>query len=289
MKKIKNYGYIPDVIEPENWILGASSLPQIILRPDGQWLDYFPKTEDQKKLTETFNCTAFSTLNCVEILFEESFGAERNYSDRFTGISAGTKPPGNTAQAVAEAVRKFGVIKEELLPFNDAIDTTEKYFSPNPLTKDLLQEGKKWLLQYGFGHEWLRSLTTSANKIKLMKQALQFSPLVFPVYAWEKTGEFYTNIENQQNTHLTVCAGYKENEYWIIFDSYAPYIKHLDWNFPFGTVKRFSLTYLGIPDKVNDLVKNSSLIINSEIYSVPQKVGFLKSIIDLLKSYLKFL
>lgn len=293
MEKI-NYGYIEDKIESEHWIYGSSALPKVILRKDGQWLDYLPETEEQRKKIETYACTIYSTLFCVEILMYEMFGAIRDYSERFIAIAINLQPPGTSEQTTAEAVRKLGVIKEEVLPFDDTIDTREKYLSPNPLTKDLLSLGKQFLAQYGYGHEWLWSYASPANKIKLMKENLQYSPLSVPVYAWEQNDEgLYANIGNQPSNHLTTCVGYVEGKHWIIFDSYkgnnGEYIKKLVWDYPFGTVKRHSLSYLGIIDKTNDAVVKATALTN-EISTTPQKKSeLLSSLIAFLKNLLNFL
>ena len=126
----KNYGYVPDVIDETNWIYGSSTLPKVILRPDGQWLDYAKplQNEDQRKKIESFACTIYSTLFCIQILMYERFGAVRNYAERFIAIAINLQPPGTSMQITAEAVRKNGVIKEELLPF----DNTGLNFKINP-------------------------------------------------------------------------------------------------------------------------------------------------------------
>ena len=74
MNAIKNYGFSEDLIEiePEAYILGVNSkLPNIIYRPDGQWGDFLPEFEKQHESDfDTFNCTAFGTLNQIEIMMK---------------------------------------------------------------------------------------------------------------------------------------------------------------------------------------------------------------------------
>ena len=268
-------GYIPDIIEPDQFVLGASTLARIILRPDGQWVDYLPEDESQVRATETFNCTAHATLNCYEILFEEVLGFVRNNSDRALGIMAGTRPPGNTAHKVAQAARHGGLIKEESLPFSDDIDTPEKYYSPDPLPQPILDEGKKFLTEYEVGHEWALTGGESDWKERMM-EALQFSPLAAAVYAWQQEGggvaraeDLFIRPERTQDTHLTCIVGYKKNENWVCYDSYAPYIKKLDWNFGFNQVKRFSL-----------IVKDPKIVDQT-------KIGFMQKLILLINQLIQ--
>lgn len=249
-------GFIPDIIEQDHYILGASTLPKIILRPDGQWLDFAPKPEDQKIFTETYNCTAFNTLEPVEILCKEALKEDKNFSDRFLGIVAGTFPPGNSPHKVAEALRKNGVVEEAFLPFSDDITTPEQYYSPNPPTQDLIDEANKFLKFYDFGHEWVFTFETG-DEIKRMKEALQYSPLGASVYAWEQQGELFIRPLGAEDTHWTCIAGYKDNEYWIALDSYAPYVKKLDWNFNFGQVKRYHIAKKNLSAEETKILKVS--------------------------------
>ena len=56
---MKNKGFIAPVITPDNYVLGASSVPKVILRPNGDWTTDLPIKEQQNIGFETFNCTSF--------------------------------------------------------------------------------------------------------------------------------------------------------------------------------------------------------------------------------------
>ena len=118
LNMIKNYGLIisrnPD---KRDFILGGGNVPKVVLRPNGDWTD-IPDKEMQQRRFETYNCTGFNTLASIEKLVYVLTGEKVNYSDRFLGIVAGTKPPGNDPSVVAQAVRKFGCIPEEIYQSN---------------------------------------------------------------------------------------------------------------------------------------------------------------------------
>lgn len=241
----KQYGYLEPIILPNEWTLGGiGEFGGEVLQPDGQWIDYLPVTEEQKKGIETSNCTGFATTSAVEILFER-MGIEVNYSDRALGIAAGTYPPGNTPHKVAQAVRHWGLVPEKMLPFED-IASVAGYYSPDPLPDKILKEGKRFLSKYKFSHDWVITNLTLGDKKKKMMQALEYSPLGVSVQAWKKRNGLY--YKDGRDNHWTICVGYKEGEHWLIFDSYtnegSP-LKKLEWDYDFGYVKRFSISPTG--------------------------------------------
>lgn len=65
-----NHGFIEPKLDREAYILGSSSLPKIVIQPDGQWDKFLPAYEAQSNvLFDTQNCTGFGTTSAVEILF----------------------------------------------------------------------------------------------------------------------------------------------------------------------------------------------------------------------------
>lgn len=169
-----------------------------------------------------------------------------NYSDRFLGILAGTQPPGNDVHIVCEALRKGGAIPEAMLPFSDDIQSFTDYYSYKGANKDAcLNEGKNFLSQYAVEHEWVfNEGTPKEDRISLMKETLQYSPLGISVSAWyEKDGIYIDN--GQQNNHWVMCYGYSisnEQVFWKIFDSYDNTHKILHPDHNIGFCKRFRLT-----------------------------------------------
>ena len=163
---------------------------------------------------------------------------EFNYSERFIGIVADTDPyAGNDPNIVAQSVRSYGLIPEEMLPFDDFTNPVN-YYTPKPPTKDLLQEGKKWLKKFTFQHEWVEA------KPEKIWNALQYSPLGVSVQAWRREGDFYVKEKGARDNHWTLIVGGEYGKYWLVYDSYlddgVPF-KKLNWGYPFGHAKLYAV------------------------------------------------
>ena len=251
-------------ITPDQYTFG-SQLQGTVLQPDGQWDAYLPTEEDQQKRgLETSNCTSFATLNCAEILFRRLYGRCENNSDRFLGIVAGTTEKGNSPQTVAEAFRRFGAIPETELPFDESIKTSADYYSPKPIPGKYIALGDQWRRAYCLNHDWVLD---GKEGVDTLKDALRYSPLGIGVFAWYcNDNGIYERFKSYDN-HWTCLVGYKEGEYWKVWDSYRPYIKKLDWNFGIKLAKRYSIT---------DVVEN-----------LTQQVSVLQQIVNILKKLIQ--
>jgi len=245
---MKQFSYIPSTIQADHYVLGGlgdSVVPKIVLSPTGQWLDVVPEFEAQNKGFETFDCTAFGLLNCIEILGKIQ-GFDFNLSERFMGIVAGTDPKigGNDPHKVAEALRHYGAIAEGVLPFDDTIKTVEEFYSFKGNDERTCRDaGEQFSMAWTFLHTWVFSGFVG-NKQELMMEALKYSPLGVAGPAWfenPETHQFYSPKGAVAN-HWFQVVGYVEGKYWIINDSYlfdGKPIKHLDWDFDFACAKRY--------------------------------------------------
>lgn len=241
----KNYGFVPDVIQPEDYVFGGFGVPaEPVLQPDGQWDQYLPDSEVQRNEgVESYNCTAYGTLNAIEIILEKKFQLFQNFSDRYLGTHAGTWPPGNSPHKVAETLRKeCGVVADDLMPFTAEIDSLEEYYDKEVATYHL-PKGKAWLRSWEFKHEWIfTDATPVEQKNNLLIEALKYGPVCVSVDAWNQNdaGIFYRN--NETDNHWTTLFGYEKDQYWKIFDSYDNTVKKLEWNYTFGYAKRYYLS-----------------------------------------------
>ena len=227
--------------------MGASPLPRIVLQESGDWSMFAPKFEPQRKQFETFNCVSFNTIDCVQRLIQRLTGNEENYSDRFLGLAAGTTYGGNDPKTVAEALRKNGLIPEDLLPFSDNLKTLEEYYSFKDSDENECRGwGRKWLKKWDFGYEFVFN-SDVPDKPERMMEALKYSPLGVSVAAWNYDSEkdLFVKDKTERSNHWTVCViGYKENEYWLIDDSYLEgesNLKKLSWNYSFDYAMRYFL------------------------------------------------
>ena len=244
-KPEKQFGYVKDEIKDEDYVGGSLQVPGDVLQPTGQWDAFLPEVEIQRnEKYETYNCTAFGTLNALEFLFKRLFGETKNWSERYVGIAAGTRPPGNSPQKVIETIRKdSGLLDDDILPMSKA-NTIEEYYSPDPLPWLMKENSKTFLDNYKIWHEWVFSGYQKLNVQNCLKDALIFSPVGIAVYAWEKKGELYVRPEGKEDNHWCVLFGYADGLYWQVFDSYDSTIKHLDWNFGFERAKRYHIEKL---------------------------------------------
>lgn len=252
---IKDYGFVPPEITPDNYVLGSSTLPKVVLREDGDWSDFIPEFEQQHEPDfDTYNCTAFGTTNAVELILRALYNVQTNHSERFVGIKAGTKPPGNNPHVVAEAIRKNGLVPDEILPFDTGLLTTvEEYFSYKG--GDELQceiEGQKWVRQWEFGHEWLWwSQPDAPRRNALIREALKYSPVACSVTAWHEENGVYVD-QGRPNTHWCVIIA-PTLKGWKVLDSYEPYIKTLSYDHEIGFAKRYHLSPKKPTNWVTDL------------------------------------
>lgn len=239
---MKNTGLIIKPISDDKkaYILGASPAPFVIHQPDGNWFPSLPVKEIQlNRFIDTFNCTGESVTTQVEIFMKKVFGVDVNYSARFVGIMAGTRPPGNDIQTVWEAVRKHGLIPEEMLPFDDTITSIDEYYSFKGADEAACRKaGQDWLKQWNFKHEWVfGDGLTREERLHNMKVALTGSPLAIAVHGWaqDANGNYISlGIEN----HMTTC--YNIPQLLSIFDTYDPVLKTVDQ--PINYCKRISIT-----------------------------------------------
>lgn len=252
---LKNYGFVEPKIDNTHFVLGGIfSLPKVVVKPDGQWDDALPQYEAQyNELFDTYNCTSYGTLNAIEMLEKAKYNEDANYSERALGIASHTKPPGNDPQVVCDTVRKVGIVPDSELPLDKAT-SIETYYTPDPLTQNVLDKCLTWLKTFSFGHEWLwtgnKPMVEQQNR---MMEALRYSPLGVAVNAWTRNDRSLY-VRNGADNHWCVIFGYAQGNHWKCFDSYDGGVKLLDWDYGFTWVKRFHL------EKLNKVEEKKGII-----------------------------
>lgn len=279
-QQIKNYGFLPPKeITPDQYVLGGGKVPKVVLRSDGDWTDIEDK-EIQRKAFDTFNCTGFNTLSGIEKMIFVITGEKVNYSDRFLGIMAGTYPPGNDPHTVCEAVRKFGCIPEEMMPYSDDLQNVGEYFSWKGVDKEAcIAEGKKWLAKYEFLHEWIFNGRDSdeVKKTKLL-ESLNYCPPSVGVVAWIREGDKYVS-QGRTPTHWTGLAKGVPKDKWVSDDSYTDGVstlKDLIWDFEFYYPKRYYIR-----------LKTENEIITKTVWEILREKGLSTFFIDWFKRFFK--
>jgi len=209
----KSYGLIIDERKPADYVLGAfTKLPEEVLQENGDWTDYLPLEEKQNIGLESMACVTFTILNCVEILIKRKYGEERNYSDRFLAAVSGTTKNGNSPQQVAEFLRKVGVVKEDVYPFNaSGFDDFYK-----PLSPKLYELAKEFNEEWDFMHEFVEG--------KDIDTAITYSPLLISVAAWFNDNGIYYRPKGMKDNHATTYVK-SMPDYRLVFDSYDSHLK----------------------------------------------------------------
>lgn len=222
----KNKGLLKEEYDARDYVFGAVKKREI-LREDGQWTAFLPKGEPQKNPLETMSCTSQSLLNCVEIINKAKYKVDKNYSDRFLAKCSGTNKYGNSMRKVLETLRKYyGTVRENQwsgVGFKSWAD----YYKAIP--QDILNMGQLWIKEYKLEYERVNSDKNS------MMNALKYSPLYVAGFAWYQKNGIYQSYGKAN--HAFIVVGYKQNEYWLAFDSYSPFLKKLAWNYKFSYVK----------------------------------------------------
>lgn len=209
-KSVEQTGFIHADPRPTDYLEGT--LPYELLNKEGDWFDFLPLGEDQliKFKFDTMSCVTFSALNNIEMQLKKITGKEFNFSDRFIAIMSGTTRNGNTLVNVADAIRKYGLIPEEMLPFGG--NTFEEYHNKNMITDEMLKVGQEFLKKYDIGYEWI--FVGETNKGAMPAQ-LKHAPLQVAIPMQARHAVALPN-----ETHF--------------FDSYSPYYKKIDQPMAYG-------------------------------------------------------
>jgi len=205
-----------------------------IVNEDKDWTKYLPVNEIQaSRYFDTWNCVAFSALNCIEIYFKYLiangliskenidwlkgkkywYNGEVNFSDRFIGVKSGTVVgTGNSGSNVRNAIIEHGLIPEQMFPLSSEDKYVEGYYSETTEEMDEL------------GKEFLKRFNINGEGIWLNPDMLKYSPMQVYVLAWyiNDLGQYY-NPKTTVNHAVTKIREYEKQ----IFDHYDPYIKTL--------------------------------------------------------------
>ena len=229
----QGHGYLTEPIKEEDWIFGGqvTELKGTVAVPNGDWTPWLPSEERQAPDYETNACASFGTLNALETI-ERQRGTVRNYSDRFVAKGSGTDPArGNTPHAVAEFIRKKGLVSETDWPYE--AETVQEFYAMLP--QRLYELAFSFLQRCEFKHEYV------ITSPEMLKEALKYSPLGISVNLWPTDDGIYYKPEGQRDNHWVTLVGYQDKKHWVVFDSYAPFVKFIRWNTAFEVAKRYHL------------------------------------------------
>jgi hypothetical protein len=257
-------------IQPDKHLMGGFGMIQYpdLITKDPYWMPTVeqctPECQFGAKL-ETMNCTNFGTNYILRLIWKFQYGLDINISERGTGVMSGTTRQGNSVDAPIDALRKYGFLLENELPFDRDGMSWDDYYAP--LSQEQYALAKTRLNDWDFAHEYV-----PVNP-QAMMQALKTSPLGGTVAAWYKDSNgLYRTMGHTINHWTTVIVGFKYGEYWLCVDSYPEdynyadnpqsfeFVKKLAWDYNFGCIKRYKIV-----DKRSDKKKKTpfSLILKN--------------------------
>lgn len=148
---------------PTDYIAGASPLGFEVRNESGDWDAFLPSGENQwSNRGDSMSCVSFSAINAIETQEKFLTGSAPNYSDRWIAKMSNTMRNGNYLWAVADAIRKYGLVLEE--DYRSPLSYTwDEYHADIPPAKleELLAKGKEWLKKWSISYEWVTP--TEAN------------------------------------------------------------------------------------------------------------------------------
>jgi len=265
--KLKEYGFKAPSITDTHYVAGDGRiLGASPIKPDGDWTNFLPKYEAQADKFETWGCVVFGGENQIETMNRFLFGVEPNFSERFIYNIVGIKPGGTDPQLVYEAIRRNGLINQEVLP---ATDSFEEFCKPRPMSEPYISEGKKWKEGYEYDHDWvLQGTETEKERIDTLRFNLMFSPLGVSVTAW------FPDYEDKGQVNNHWCMLYKmDDKFYYIFDSYDHSLKQVPLTHKISYAKRIFLSKkLSEEKKTNILLTFWELLKRGLLNFFPQYV-----------------
>lgn len=244
--KSKHGGFIATRKETDFFASGGI-LPNKILMPGGQWHQAIPVKEIQKRQGfDNMSCVSMGSLNQIETFMRAVYGEDYNFSDRFTAKMSNTQPNGNSVDNVADSLRNDGVLDEGLWPWTEDLDTWAEYFSTIP--DELKNRAKLFLDDNDIMHDWIFfgnspmaiGWVPPLKRREMMMQYLEYAPLGI-TWRWSDAKDSEGRIKKAfgEANHFSMLYGYKENEYWEVYDHYDDVKKRLVWDYEIWHCKRY--------------------------------------------------
>jgi len=240
--------------DPRTWRFGASAIIENINLDDLDWRKYFSNGVPQLGVYfDTMACVSFSAVRIQEAIFNYKIAHDMisaanlkwlndngyidengqvNFSERYIAKLSGTTHSGNSGWAVAEAIKKYGLVPNFKWPFPDKQRTPvfdwDDYYSEIPA--ELLALGQEFKARFSFFYETIATDTAS------LKSGLRHSPIQVYAHAWNApVNGVYQRTEAAIN-HAIANA----HPEWDIMDHYVDPVDG-DWE------KKLAANFLFFP------------------------------------------
>lgn len=251
------------VIKPKDYLSGGlTGIDYQEVNPSGDWTKWLPTKERQKFKFDTNECSTISATKCLEIQFNflrNDFTIEAlkwfndngyidengnfNFSERFSGIMAGTSINGNSQNVVWESIRNVGLLPQKDLnysleisnQFDTPMDMCKDYYDKAAITQEMKDKALKVLDWVLIQYEWVASGNPNPGGIK---KALKQAPVQIgtPVCPDWNTGRVH-DCGSRDIAHATTIYGVDyASRGWKDFDHYNPFEKTLsdDYYIPYA-------------------------------------------------------
>lgn len=254
MDQNQNTGLLLRDPEQTDWIAGAETgIAYEEVNPEADWKCFLPNPEKQKgRLVETMACVSFSALNCIEtqinrmislgqipendltmlkvLGFIDSAG-KFNASDRFVAKMSGTTKSGNYLTSVWNAIHNFGLVAESDWPFDMQEFDWDTYYREIPT--GIIEKAARIKEIFDFNYEFVFP-GASIDARKTIRENIKQAPLQLaaPVCSPWGTTNLITKCGITNPGHATEIYAYDYGVDVKIFDTYDPYNKRIEWEYP---------------------------------------------------------
>ena len=224
-----NYGFLPPVEKPTDRLFGTSETRFNIFGIE-DWTPYYSPGELQViNNVRTQACVSFSAIKIVSAIFNYKLEhnqisdsnlkwlIEKGYivngkmdaSERYLAKMSGTSVQGNSADAVGNTVRHWGLVPQSVWPFDLDFWSWDEYYKLIP--KEVMELGLEFAERFDISYDrvWLD------NK-EVVLEALSHSPLQVFVHAWDSPfqGKYQRTLKD-----INHAVSLPKPE-WFIFDSF---------------------------------------------------------------------
>jgi hypothetical protein len=211
----------------KDWVFGSDiKATCLVSLKEEDRITYLPKGEIQRAREDMQDCVTRAFLNIIETKLNylwkkgmlDNWFYENGYitpngielSDAFIAILSGTTRQGNSFKAVADAIRKNGLIPKKLLPLESWM-LFDDYHNPNRITTQMRTLGLQFLNKLAINYEQVPKDQIS--------EALKDDMVVVAGYAW---GDYVNGVYQKSTRELNHSFMNMKNKY-SIFDNYLDF------------------------------------------------------------------
>lgn len=255
LKPGTNTGFIEVRPRDSDWLAGEESgILYQEANPSGDWSDFLPSEERQRKNFDTMACVSFSALNVLEAQMNLKLaslpedlknwlaangyveGGKVNFSDRYVAKLSGTTRTGNSLVNVWDTIRKHGLVPENDWKFDGSFDWVG-YYAEVPAM--VLAKGQEFLKRFSVMYEWIPNhpgspATTEVLKKHLKQCPIQIATAICPGW-WNADRVEACGLPVSHATMLYGIGGIGSEDERLILDTYPPFRRRLtaDYGIPF--------------------------------------------------------